>query len=107
MTPTCFDHGRARDGILLAMSPVVDAKALRAAIKDRLVRAGVLFLRRRRLPQGRGAPTRSIDAAVDPATRDFNFETLARRRRRRRDARLDPRHAADDGRSASGRRFAT
>ena len=58
--PTFLMTGRrrARDRILLAMSPAADAKALRAAIKDLVVRAGVLFLRRRRLSQERRAQSR-------------------------------------------------
>ena len=57
------------------MSPVVDAKALRAAIKDRAFAPVYYFhgdddyLKDEEL-------RRLIDAAVDPATRDFNFETL-------------------------------
>src|SRR5215212_9060663 len=57
------------------MSPVVDAKALRAAIKDLAFAPAYYFygeddyLKNEEL-------RRVIDAAVDPATRDFNFETL-------------------------------
>src|SRR6185503_4669422 len=63
------------DGILLAMSPVVDSKALRTAIKDLAFAPAYYFhgeddyLKNEEL-------RRLIDAAVDPATRDFNFETL-------------------------------
>src|SRR4029079_1812451 len=59
------------------MSPAVDAKALRAAIKDLTLRPEYYFhgeddyLKNEEL-------RRLIDAAVDPATRDFNFETLHR-----------------------------
>ena len=57
------------------MSPVVDAKSLRTAIKDRVFAPAYYFygeddyLKNEELH-------RLIDAAVDPATRDFNFETL-------------------------------
>ena len=57
------------------MSPAVDAKALRAAIKDLTFAPAYYFhgeddyLKNEEL-------RRLIDAAVDPATRDFNFETL-------------------------------
>jgi DNA polymerase-3 subunit delta len=57
------------------MSPVVDAKALRAAIKDLTFAPAYYFygeddyLKNEEL-------RRLIDGAVDPATRDFNFETL-------------------------------
>jgi DNA polymerase-3 subunit delta len=57
------------------MSPVVDAKALRTAIKDLSFAPAYYFhgeddyLKNEEL-------RRLIDAAVDPATRDFNFETL-------------------------------
>ena len=71
--------------------------------QGRDVRAGVLPLRRGRLRQGGGGSRRLIDAAVDPATRDFNFEML-------RGAEVDAEtlgsiveHAADDGGPASRR----
>ena len=57
------------------MCPVVDAKALRAAIKDLVFAPAYYFfgdddyLKAEEL-------RRLVDAAVDPATRDFNFETL-------------------------------
>ena len=57
------------------MSPVVDTKALRAAIKDRRFAPAYYlygeddYLKTEEL-------RRLIEAAVDPATRDFNFETL-------------------------------
>ena len=57
------------------MSPVVDAKALRSAIKDLAFAPAYYFygdddyLKTDEL-------RRLIAAAVDPATRDFNFETL-------------------------------
>jgi len=57
------------------MSPAVDAKALRAAIKDLTFAPAYYFhgeddyLKNEEL-------RRLIDAAVDPATRDFNFETV-------------------------------
>jgi DNA polymerase-3 subunit delta len=57
------------------MSPVVDAKALRIAIKDLAFAPAYYFhgeddyLKHEEL-------RRLTDAAVDPATRDFNFETL-------------------------------
>jgi DNA polymerase-3 subunit delta len=57
------------------MSPVVDSKALRTAIKDLAFAPAYYFhgeddyLKTEEL-------RRLIDAAVDPATRDFNFETL-------------------------------
>ncbi len=57
------------------MSPVVDAKALRAAVKEREFAPAYYFygdddyLKNEEL-------RRLIDAAVDPATRDFNLEFL-------------------------------
>jgi DNA polymerase-3 subunit delta len=57
------------------MPPVVDAKALRAAIKDLAFAPAYYFygdddyLKTEEL-------RRLVDAAVDPATRDFNLETL-------------------------------
>ncbi len=57
------------------MSPVVDAKALRAAVKERAFAPAYYFygdddyLKSEEL-------RRLIDAAVDPATRDFNLEFL-------------------------------
>jgi DNA polymerase-3 subunit delta len=57
------------------MSPVVDAKALRTAIKDLSFAPAYYFhgeddyLKNEEL-------RRLTDASVDPATRDFNFETL-------------------------------
>src|SRR3982750_3560966 len=57
------------------MSPVIDAKSLRTALKDRTFAPAYYFygeddyLKNEEL-------RRVIDAAVDPATRDFNFETL-------------------------------
>ncbi len=60
---------------ILGMSPVVDAKALRAAVKERKFAPAYYFygdddyLKTEEL-------RRLIDAAIDPATRDFNLEFL-------------------------------
>jgi DNA polymerase-3 subunit delta len=60
---------------ILGMSPVVDAKALRIAAKERVFAPAYYFygdddyLKNEEL-------RRLIDAAVDPATRDFNLEVL-------------------------------
>jgi DNA polymerase-3 subunit delta len=57
------------------MSPVVDAKALRTAIKD-LAFAPAYYLYGEDDYLKNEELRRVTDAAVDPATRDFNFETL-------------------------------
>src|SRR5690348_16306694 len=57
------------------MSPIVDAKVLRTAVKDRQFAPAYYFfgdddyLKNEEL-------RRLVDAAIDPATRDFNFEQL-------------------------------
>src|SRR4051794_31760454 len=57
------------------MSPVVDAKALRAAIKDLTFAPAYYFYGEDDYLKAEEL-RRLIDAAVDPTTRDFNFETL-------------------------------
>ena len=57
------------------MSPVVDAKVLHAAIKERVF-ASVYYLHGDDDYLKNEELKCVIDAAVDPATRDFNFETL-------------------------------
>ena len=57
------------------MSPVVDAKALRTAIKD-LAFAPAYYFHGEDDYLKQDELRRLTDAAVDPATRDFNFETL-------------------------------
>lgn len=58
---------------ILGMSPIVDAKVLRSAVKDRQFAPAYYFygdddyLKSEEL-------RRLMDAAIDPATRDFNFE---------------------------------
>ena len=95
------------DRILLAMSPVVDAKALRAAMKERRVRAGLLLSRRRRLPEGRRGPARS---STRPSIQRRAISTSRRcaapmSTPKRSAPSLE--HAADDGRPARRRRCAT
>lgn len=57
------------------MSPVADDKTLRAAIKDRAF-SPVYYLHGEDDYLKDEALARLVDAAVDPATRDFNFEVL-------------------------------
>jgi len=57
------------------MCPVVDAKALRAAIKDLTFAPAYYFFGEDDYLKN-DELRRLTDAAVDPATRDFNFETL-------------------------------
>jgi DNA polymerase III subunit delta len=64
-----------RNRILLGMSPVADLKALRAAAKDgSFAPAYYLFGEDDYVKEEEAR--RAIDAAVDPATRDFNLEVL-------------------------------
>src|SRR5262245_36737442 len=57
------------------MSPLVDAKALRTAIKDGSF-APVYYFHGEDDYVKEDELRRVIDAAIDPATRDFNFEQL-------------------------------
>ena len=57
------------------MSPVVDAKALRTAVKDLAFAPAYYFFGEDDYLKA-DELRRLIDAAVDPATRDFNFETV-------------------------------
>ncbi|HEY9229590.1 MAG TPA: DNA polymerase III subunit delta, partial [Gemmatimonadaceae bacterium] len=61
--------------ILLGMSPAADIKALRAASKDKSF-AAAYYLYGEDDYVKHEEVRRLIDASVDPATRDFNFETL-------------------------------
>src|SRR5262249_3429563 len=62
-------------GYILGMSPLVDAKALRTAAKERNFAPAYYFygdddyLKNEEL-------RRLVDAAIDPATRDFNLEFM-------------------------------
>lgn len=70
-----FCSSATRDHILLGMSPLADAKTLRTAIKAGDF-APVYYLFGEDDYVKDEETRRLIEAAVDPATRDFNFETL-------------------------------
>src|SRR5262245_30671573 len=73
--PALFCRRPARDRILLGMSPTADAKSLRAAIKAGTF-APAYYLYGEDDYVKHEDLRRLIESAVDPATRDFNFETL-------------------------------
>ena len=77
------------------------AKGSQGRGHDGTVRSGVLPVRGRRLPEGRGAPPARGCGARRCATR-LQPRDAARHRARCGHARLAARHAADDGRPARG-----